>query len=206
MLRVRDTTWLFGFCWRSLCWKHTGYWGCMGAKWDTGGQEVPSPYYLMRAFRSPMKLAPPSPLPFKKVLFFCQPPFHALEFCYSHSRMGALPLLGKTVCLCYWETMSQLALGKEEEARKSPFMMSLPTLPAVSVLGTLVQKLWAVFCPASERMKIVPSLGGCWDHLLVLILGVSIPRLSPSRTKELTYHLHMKCSVVGGTGTGESLC
>lgn len=44
--------------------------------------------------------------------------------------------------------MSQLAQGKEEEARKSPFMMNLPTLPAVSVLGTLVQKLWAVFCLA----------------------------------------------------------
>lgn len=43
--------------------------------------------------------------------------------------------------------MSQLAQG-EEEARKSPFMMNLPTLPAVSVLGTLVQKLWAVFCLA----------------------------------------------------------
>lgn len=44
--------------------------------------------------------------------------------------------------------MSQLAQGKVEEARKSPFMMKLPTLPAVSVLGTLVQKLWAVFCLA----------------------------------------------------------
>lgn len=94
--------------------------------------------------------------------------------------------------------MSQLAQGKEEEARKSPFMMSLPTLPAVSVLGTLVQKLWAVFCPASERMKIAPSLGGCWNHLLVLILGVSIPRLSPSRTKGMMYHLHLKRSVVAG--------
>lgn len=94
--------------------------------------------------------------------------------------------------------MSQLAQGKEEEARKSPFMMSLPTLPAVSVLGTLVQKLWAVFCPASEHMKIVPSLGGCWDHLLVLILGVSIPRLSPSRTKGMMYRLHLKRSVVAG--------
>lgn len=93
--------------------------------------------------------------------------------------------------------MSQLAQGKEEEARKSPFMMSLPTLPAVSVLGTLVQKLWAVFCMASEHMKIVPSLGGCWDHLLVLILDVGIPRLSPSRTRGMMYHLHLKRSVVG---------
>lgn len=94
--------------------------------------------------------------------------------------------------------MSQLAQGKEEEARKSPFMMSVPTLPAVSVLGTLVQKVWAVFCPASECIKIIPSLGRCWDHLLVLILGVSIPRLPPSGTKGMMYHLHLKRSVVGG--------
>lgn len=91
--------------------------------------------------------------------------------------------------------MSQLAQGKEEEeARKSPFMMSLPTLPAVAILGTQVQKLWAVFCPTPKHMKIVPSLGGCWDHLLVLMLGVSIPRLSPSSTRGMMRHLHLKCS------------
>jgi len=94
--------------------------------------------------------------------------------------------------------MSQLAEGKEEEARKSPFMMSLPTLPAVSVLGTLIQKLWAVLCPPSESMKIVPSLGVCWDHLLVLILGVSIPRLSPDRIKGMMHHLHLERGVVVG--------
>lgn len=63
--------------------------------------------------------------------------------------------------------------------------------------GHPLQKLWAVFCPPSECTKVFPSLGGCWDHLLILILGVSIPRLSPSRTKGMMYHLHFKCSVVG---------
>lgn len=175
-----------------------GYQRCIGGGWDTGRQEVHSPsYHLMRGVWSPLKVALPSPLPFKNIPFFLSSPFDPLEFCYKPFRMDALPLLGKTPCLCCWETVSQLALGKEEEVRNSPFMMSLPTLPAVSVLGTLVQKLWAAFCLASECVKIVPSLGGCWDHLLVLILGVSIPRLPPSRTKGMMHNLSLKSSVVG---------
>ena len=51
----------------------------MGAGWDTGGWEVLRPaYHLMRAFWFHVKLAPPSPLPFKKPSSFLSSPFNPL--------------------------------------------------------------------------------------------------------------------------------
>lgn len=163
-----------------------------------GEQAVPSPSYPIWSEFSdlPWNELLLDPQPFKKPLFqkTSVTTYNSLEFHYSHWRMNALPLLGKTLCLCCWETMSQLAQGKEEEARKSPFLCWI--FPHFLLFLFWAHWFWScglfsAWLSVCENCSFPKR-----DHLLVLIWGDSIPRLSPSRTKGIIFHLHSKWSMV----------
>lgn len=136
----------------------------------TREQKVPtSTCYFIRSFWFWLRLVPPNLL-LKKTFSFSLSP---LEFCYQHSKMHSVLLLGKTQ-YAHLLRNRESAHSRDGGGKEISFLLCLPTLPGISVSGTLTPEAVDYVLPSFWLCENCSAHMRIRDHLLLLILGVNI--------------------------------